>query len=133
MPRLVSLARKVGETRFPMEVEISLDLLPFLPQQEWEEISRPESASEPRAHLGIERRLRAPNLVAVLGEQLPPHLHVPLFHAGQLDVDVFLVGIGLLTCQREIQIRGVGFVLPMMEPLLHIGLGHVASYYPAMS
>src|SRR5205809_7996094 len=105
MPRLVSLARKVGErpgvrgrflgelarhllrvaeTRFRMEVEISLDLLPFLPQQEWDEISRPESASEPRAHLRIERRLRAPNLVAVLGEQLPPHLPVPLFHAGPL-------------------------------------------------
>src|SRR2546426_11257158 len=107
MPRLVSLARKigerprvrrrflgelerhllrVGETRFPMEVEISLDLLPFLPQQEWEEIPRPESASEPRAHPGIERRLRAPNLVAMLREPPPPHLHVPLFQIGRAHV-----------------------------------------------
>ena len=69
--------------------------------------------------------------MAVLGEQLRPHLYVLLFHAGQLDVDVLFVGIALLTREGQVEKGGVGFVLPVMEPYVDIGLGHAANYYAA--
>jgi hypothetical protein len=70
--------------------------------------------------------------MAMLGEQLGPHLHVALFDAGELDVDVLPVWIGFLSGESEVQVGGIRFVLPVMQPLVDISLGHAASYYGAM-
>jgi len=70
--------------------------------------------------------------VAMLAEQLAPDLHVALLDACELDVDVLPVRIGFLAGEGEIEVGRVRFVLPVMEPFLHFGLGHAASYYGAM-
>lgn len=70
--------------------------------------------------------------MAVLGEQLAPHLNVALFDSGQLDVDVFLVRVRFLARERQIEVGGVRLVLPMVEPFFHVDGGrggHAASYY----
>ena len=54
--------------------------------------------------------------VAMLGEQLGPHLHVALFHARELDVDVLPVRIGFLSGEGEVEIGRVSFILPVMQP-----------------
>ncbi len=69
--------------------------------------------------------------MAVLGEELAPHLHVALLDASELDVDVLPVRIGFLTGESEVEVGRVGFILPVMEPLVDVGLGHAASYYGA--
>src|SRR5438876_6780011 len=66
-----------------------------------------------------------------LGEELAPHLHVALLDASELDVDVLPVRIGFLTGESEVEVGRVGFILPVMEPLVDVGLGHAASYYGA--
>ena len=57
-----------------------------------------------------------PRLVAMLGQQLAPHLHVALFDARELDVDVLPVWIGFLPSKSQIEVGGVGFILPVMQP-----------------
>src|SRR5881628_2848401 len=58
----------------------------------------------------------------VLGEQLLPHLRMPLFHGSELAVDVPLVRIGLLPGQHQVQVSGVVLVLPVLEPGAERGL-----------
>src|SRR5213079_653393 len=49
--------------------------------------------AEPRPQLGVQGRPRVIDRVAVLAEELAPHLHVALFDAGELDVDVLAMRI----------------------------------------
>src|SRR5687767_10468102 len=115
-----------------MEVQVALYLLSLFAQQHGEQVTRTEPAAKPGPQSGIRGRLRLFDPVAVLSQQLAPHLDVPLLDAGQLDVDVFPVGIGLLAGQRQVQIGCVRFVLPMVEPFFQVSGGHAASYYLAM-
>src|SRR5438876_3873732 len=82
-----------------------------------------EAAPEPGAQPRIEGgpRLRRDGM-AVLGEELLPHLGVALLHPGELDVDVLAVGIGLLAGEHEIQVGGVELVLPVVQPGVQRGL-----------
>jgi hypothetical protein len=43
----------------------------------------------------------------MLAQELLPHLRVALLNAGELDVHVLLVGVGLLAGQHEIEVGGV--------------------------
>jgi len=62
---------------------------------------------------------------------------VPLLDAGELDVDLFAVGIALLAGEGEVEEGCVSLILPVMEPFVEMrwglgglgGLGHAASYY----
>src|SRR5688572_21460178 len=54
--------------------------------------------------------------MAVLGEELLPHLRVALLHARELDVDLLPFRVGLLARQHQVQVRGVQFVLPVVQP-----------------
>src|SRR6266566_4826460 len=121
----------VSEPAGLVKVEVPFDLLALLAQQHRQQIACPEPAAEPRPQPRVQRWLRAIDCMAMFGEQLAPHLDVPLLDPGQLDVDVFLVGIRLLSGERQIEKRGVSFILPMVEPFLHIRCGHAASYYAA--
>src|SRR2546427_13055786 len=122
---------RVGEARFPVEVEVPLHLLALFTQQHGQQVTRPEPSAKPRAQLGIQGRPRAIYLVAMLAEQLAPHLHVALLDARELDVDVLPVRIGFLAGEGEIEVGRIGFILPVMQPFLHVGWGHAASYYAA--
>ncbi|PYO72604.1 MAG: hypothetical protein DMD64_10470 [Gemmatimonadetes bacterium] len=119
------------EARFLVEVEVPLYLLAFFPQQHGEQVARPEFPAEPRHQLRVQRGPRVIDRMAVLGEELAPHLHVALLDPGQLDVDVFPVGIRLLSSECQIEECGVSFVLPMVEPFLHVSSRHAPRYSAA--
>src|SRR2546427_1065730 len=122
---------RVGEARFPVEVEVPLYLLALFTQQHGEQVTRPEPSAKPRTQLGIQGRTRVIHLMAVLAEQLAPHLHVALLDARKLDVDVLPVRIGFLAGEGEIEVGRIGFILPVMQPLLHVWIRH-APRYPAV-
>ena len=115
-----------------MEVEVPFDLLALFTQQHRQQIARAEAPAEPRPQLGVQGRPRVIDRVAVLAEELAPHLHVALFDAGELDVDVLAMRIGFLAGEGEVEEGCVGFILPMVEPGVDVGVGHAASYYWAM-
>ena len=54
--------------------------------------------------------------MAVLGQQLPPHLHVAVLDLGQLPVQVGPAGIALGLGQLPVEERRVGLVLEVVEP-----------------
>jgi len=56
--------------------------------------------------------------VAVLAEQLGPHLHMALLDARELDVDVLSVRIGFLSGEGEVEVGRVRFILPVVQPFL---------------
>ncbi|OLC76064.1 MAG: hypothetical protein AUH78_07730 [Gemmatimonadetes bacterium 13_1_40CM_4_69_8] len=65
--------------------------------------------------------------MAVLGKQLFPQLRVPLLHTGELDVDLLLLLVRLLTRQHQVQVGGVVLVLPVVQPVVHgsvVEIGH---------
>ena len=66
--------------------------------------------------------------VAMLAEQLAPHLHVALFDACELDVDILPVRIGFLAGEGEIEVGRVRFILPVMQPCLYVWSGHAPRY-----
>src|SRR5262245_57635912 len=119
---------RIGKRRGVVKIEIALHFLAFFSEQERQQESRTEPSSKPGPDLRVQRRPREANFVTVLGQQLAPDLNVPLFDSGQLDIDVLLLGITLLTSQREIQVGGVCFVLPMMEPFVNVRFWHAPRY-----
>ena len=54
--------------------------------------------------------------------------YVALFNARELDVDLFAVRIGFLSGEREVEVGGVGFILPVMQPLFHVCFRHAPRY-----
>jgi hypothetical protein len=48
--------------------------------------------------------------MAVVSQQLPPHVDVPVFHLGQLPVDLRSVGIPFGPSQFPVQVRSVSLV-----------------------
>ena len=62
--------------------------------------------------------------MTVVAEQLGPHLRMPLLDPRQLLVDLALPGVGLLGRQDAVEERGVGFVLPVVQPVVQIALRH---------
>src|SRR2546430_203059 len=129
---------RVRQLRLLVQVEVALHLLAFLPQQQRQEVTRTKAPPEPRPQPGVEGRAGPPHGVPVLGQQLLPDLDVPLLDAGELDVDLFAVGIALLAGEGKVEEGCVGLILPVMEPFVEIrlwrdwglgGLWHAASYY----
>src|SRR5207249_3779857 len=94
----------------------------------------PEPGSQPR----VKRRSSPLDRMTVLGEEFLPNLDVAFLDSGELDVDVFAVGVVLLAGEGEIEVGRVGLVLPVMEPLVDVGLSglggllHAARYYGAI-
>src|SRR6267142_2006674 len=114
------------------KVQVSLYFLVLLAEQHRQQVPRPEAPPEPRAQFRFQRRPGVINLLAMLGEQLRPHLHVALFDARELDVDLFSVRIGFLSGEREVEVGGVGFILPVMQPFLHFWIRHAPRYLPVL-
>src|SRR5947209_17919491 len=63
---------RVVEPGLLVEVHVALHLLPLLPQQQRQQVTGPELATEPRPHARVEGGPRSACLdrVAVLGQQL---------------------------------------------------------------
>ena len=99
-----------------MEVHVALDLLALFPEQQRQQVPGPEAASEPGAQAGVHGGAGSSDGVAVLGEELVPHLDVTLLDPGQLDVHVLPLRIELLAGQDEVEIGRIGFVLPVVQP-----------------
>jgi hypothetical protein len=54
--------------------------------------------------------------MAVLRQELPPHLHVAVFHPREAAVEVGLVGVPLRLGQLAVQEGCVRLVLEVMQP-----------------
>ncbi len=104
-----------------VEVHVSLDLLPLFAQQQRQQVVGSEAAPEPGSETRVLRRARPPYAHAVLAEQLLPHLDVTFLHPGQLDVDILALLVRLLAGQYQVEVGGVGFVLPMVQPGMQRG------------
>src|SRR3954463_4064732 len=104
-----------------MHVEIAFDLAAFLSEQHWKQEARTKHLAErreqTRARTGTER-LRRP---AVLAQQLAPDVHVPILDRGESREQVALRCVRLRLCEKTIQIRRIGLVLPMMRERVKIG------------
>jgi len=98
-----------------------LDLLPLLAQQQRQQVVGSEAAPDPGSETRVQRRARPPHAHAVLAEQLLPHLDVTLLHPGQLDVDILALLVRLLAGQHQVEVGGVGFILPMVQPVMQGG------------
>src|SRR5436309_1436819 len=107
---------RVVEAGLLVEVHVPLHLLPLLAQQQRQEVTGPEATPEPGPESGVEGGVRPRYRVAVLAQELLPHLDVALLHTGQLDVDVLALLVRLLAGQHEVEVGGVVFVLPVVEP-----------------
>ena len=55
--------------------------------------------------------------VALLGQQLPPHVHVPVLDLGQLRYRSARPGVGLGPGQLPVEEGGVGLVGEVVEPV----------------
>jgi hypothetical protein len=56
--------------------------------------------------------------VAVVREQLLPHLGVAALDHGELPVDLLLSGVRLLSRESDIEVGGVVLVMPVVLPLV---------------
>ena len=79
-------------------------------------IPAPDPPRHPGPQPGPPGRRRGLDLVAVLGQELPPHLHVTVLDRGQLPVQRGLALVPLGLGQLAVQERGVGLVLQVVEP-----------------
>ena len=97
-----------------MHVEVCFDLASFFLEQHRQQKAGAEPASErseePRAPAGAKLRRR----MAVLRQEIRPDHDMPILDIGQTRIDVLLFRIGLGGGEEAIQIRRVGFVLPMV-------------------
>ena len=106
-----------------MHVEVCLDLASFFLEQHRKQEARAKPASEcgeePRAPARTEVRRR----VAVPREQIGPDNNVPIFDVGQARIDVLLFRIGFRGGEEAVQIRRIGFILPMVLERVYVDLG----------
>src|SRR2546430_17739710 len=91
-------------------------LFPYTTLFRSQQVVGPEAAPEPGSETRVEGRARPADAVAVVAEELVPHLYVPLLHPGELDVDILALGVRLLAGQHQVEVGGVVLVLPMVQP-----------------
>ena len=48
------------------------------------------------------------------GEEIAPHDNVPVFDIRQARINVFFLGVGFRRAEKAIQVRRIGFILPMV-------------------
>ena len=118
--RLVRARR--AARRAPMHVEIAFDLATLFGEQHRQQEFRAEHLAEARE----EPRARArdesvPGSRPCVAQQAGPHLDVPVFDLGEPPVQILLLRVRLGVGQEPVQIRRVGFVLPMMGEGVEIG------------
>ena len=100
--------------RAAVHVEVAFDFAPLFREQHRKKEAGAEPPSEHREQAGARGWAMRSQPMAVLGQQLLPHLHVPVFDVGEAKVQGLLVRVRFRGRQDTIQKGGVGFVLPMV-------------------
>ena len=117
-----SLAPGAPVRRAAVHVEIALDLAPFLGQQHRQQEARPEHLAESGEQAACARSV---GMLFGRGRarrsRAAPHLDVPVFDFGQPAIEVLLLRVGLGVGEQAIQIRRIGFVLPVVLEGVEVG------------